>query len=277
MFAKFLKVSVFVSIVGTSAYAAPLWMRRSEVSIPADTAECVARAFRSFRAEGFAPVQNLSNGVWGSKGERWTLIVCNAAPANNMWVNIVSASAQSEADEHYRDHERVGARMSESSTAPVARTGCGWRDGQDSAAPDSGRGVTNWDAHFRHVNNGPGLDTVHTLLQSRLSMLSQCLPLESYARLYAEVSAVTAAVGRQNAGWVDGMDETAGGDPGRGVSNKDAHYRHVASGAGASAAHIAVGARMASLRAVLSRETYARLYADLSVLIAQCGVSGRCG
>lgn len=127
--------------------------------------------------------------------------------------------------------------MSESSTTPAARTGCGWRDGQDSAVPDSGRGVTDSDAHFRHVNNGQGLDTVHDLVRSRLSALSQCLPLQSYARLYAEVSVVVAAVGRQKAGWVDGMDGSASADPGRGVSNKDAHYQHIASGVGANAAH----------------------------------------
>jgi len=103
----------------SSALAGPIWMRRSESLLSVTGEECLARAFRAFRAEGFNATQNMSNGVWGSKGNRWTLIVCNAAPAGQTWANIVSSSPDEEKDAHYRDHERVGARMGERSTDPV--------------------------------------------------------------------------------------------------------------------------------------------------------------
>jgi len=55
------------------------------------------------------------------------------------------------------------------------------------------------------------------------------------------------------------------------------HRQYILSGAGASTAHSLVVQRMATLRAVLDRTVYARLYADLSVLIARCAVGGSCG
>ncbi len=101
------------------AVAGPIWMSRSVSMIPTTTEECVARAFRAFRAEGFTPTQNASNGVWGSKGARWTLVVCDAAPGGQMWANVVSAALENEAGAHYPDHQRVGARMGERSTDPI--------------------------------------------------------------------------------------------------------------------------------------------------------------
>lgn len=110
-------ISVFLFI--STAAAGPIWMRRSESLLAASGEECLARAFRALRTEGFAPNQNMSNGVWGSKGTRWTLIVCNAAPSGQTWANIVSSALEGEADAHYADHERVGARMGEPSTGPI--------------------------------------------------------------------------------------------------------------------------------------------------------------
>lgn len=119
-----LRYVAFAFLVFTStAFAGPIWMRRSESLLPITGEECIARAFRAFRAEGFTPVQNMSNGVWGSKGDRWTVIVCNPASGGQIWANIVSASLDSEKDAHYRDHERVGARMGERSTDPAGGTG----------------------------------------------------------------------------------------------------------------------------------------------------------
>jgi hypothetical protein len=124
-------ISVFLFI--STAAAGPIWMRRSESLLAASGEECLARAFRALRAEGFSPDQNMSNGVWGSKGSRWTLIVCNAAPASQTWANIVSSALESEAGAHYADHERVGARMGEPSTTPSG--------GQLLSARADGRGV----------------------------------------------------------------------------------------------------------------------------------------
>lgn len=116
-------VLAFVVFFTSSAFAGPIWMRRSESLLPITGEECLARAFRAFRAEGFTPTQNMSNGVWGSKGSRWTLIVCNPAAGGQMWANIVSSALENEADAHYRDHERIGARMGERSTDPVGGGG----------------------------------------------------------------------------------------------------------------------------------------------------------
>lgn len=122
MTAGFVLVSL---LVVSTLMAGPIWMRRSEVLIPVNGEECLARAFRALRTEGFTPTQNLSNGVWGSKGSRWTLILCNAAPSGQMWVNLVSSSLEAEADAHYPDHEHVAARMSEPSTASTPVSGGG--------------------------------------------------------------------------------------------------------------------------------------------------------
>lgn len=108
--------------------------------MPVNGDECVARAFRALRAEGLTPAQNMPNGVWGSKGTRWTLIVCNAAPSGQTWANIVSSALEAEAGAHYADHERVGARMGEASDKPTTNTG------QILSARTDGRrfGIVNW-------------------------------------------------------------------------------------------------------------------------------------
>jgi len=131
-------ISVFFFV--STAAAGPIWMRRSESLLAAGGEECLARAFRALRAEGFSANQNMNNGVWGNKGTRWTLIVCNAAPAGQTWANIVSSALEGEADAHYADHERVGARMGEASTGPN-QTGAALL----SARVDGrGFGVVNW-------------------------------------------------------------------------------------------------------------------------------------
>ena len=270
---------LFAIITLPVAAQAQIWMRRSEVSIPVDAAECLARAFRSLRAEGFNANQNLYNGVWGSKGARWTLVVCNPAPAGQMWANIVSSAPEAEAAAHFPDHEHVAGGMYTASTAPVTTPkGCGWRDAQDpTAGSDPGRGVADWSVHYDYVNSGAGIATVQDLVGARLAVLNQCLSRESYAGLYAAASVKIAAAGRLGAGWVDGMDARTASDIGRGLSDQAVHRQYILSGAGASTAHSLVVQRMATLRAVLDRTVYARLYADLSVLIARCAVGGSCG
>lgn len=109
-------------LVVFAASAAPNWGRRTESAIPVNEPQCMARAVEALRAEGFAPTQNVRH-VWGSKGERWTVVICNPGPSGQTWVNIVSSAPPAEADAHYADHERVGRRMGESSTTTAGPGG----------------------------------------------------------------------------------------------------------------------------------------------------------
>jgi hypothetical protein len=72
--------------------------------------------------------------------------------------------------------------------------------------------------------------------------------------------------------WADGSDPTApADDPGRGVADWAAHHNHVMKGAGLSNAHKLVAARFEALKACLDQETYARVYADASILLGSYG------
>ena len=68
------------------------------------------------------------------------------------------------------------------------------------------------------------------------------------------------------------MDPAApSNDPGRGISSWQAHFDYVDKGTGVANAHELISARMVALKSCIDKPTYARLYADLSVLIARVG------
>jgi hypothetical protein len=69
--------------------------------------------------------------------------------------------------------------------------------------------------------------------------------------------------------WIDGSDPAAPGDPGRGVSDWQAHFNAGTT----SAANVPdwIASRFATLQSCLSPHDYARLYADASVMIAHRG------
>jgi hypothetical protein len=158
-----------------------------------------------------------------------------------------------------------------------ATGGCGWRDAADSNAPgDEGRGIRNWQAHFQYANGGGSASAnVPAFIGNRMAILRACLSREAYGTLYALVSVRIGATGRAQAGWIDGVDSRAGDDPGRGISDAGQHAGYVIRGAGIDQAHKFVIARLAGLREQIPTESYARLYADLSVLIASYGDTGR--
>lgn len=71
-------------------------------------------------------------------------------------------------------------------------------------------------------------------------------------------------------GWVNGNDPRGGNDYGRGILNADAHRNHVMAN-GAAVSPPIVASRFEVLRGCLSRDAYANLYADASVLVASYG------
>lgn len=155
-------------------------------------------------------------------------------------------------------------------SAPAAAA-CKWVDASDPAAPpdDPGRGVADWQAHFAHVNVGAGLTNAHKLVNDRMTTLKGCLDKAAYARLYADLSVIIGFYGRAQAGWKDASDPTApADDPGRGVASWSAHQNHVLAGAGMTNANKLVGDRLQTLSTKVPKAIYGRIYADVSILLA---------
>lgn len=88
----------------------------------------------------------------------------------------------------------------------------------------------------------------------------------------AVASSVLAAPAFAGCKWVDGSDASVPDDGGRGVADWKAHF-----GAGTtSPTRVAgwIGSRIATLQGCLAKDDQARLYADVSVLIAHYGRKG---
>ena len=117
----------------------------------------------------------------------------------------------------------------------------------------------------------------YAFVKNRMTALSSCISRDNYARIYASISVAIAAVGREKAGWVDGTAGDSPADPWRGVSDWKTHYALVATGSGLPNAADLVGSRMTQLGNYLPLDVYARLYSDVSVMIAKCGGLGQCG
>lgn len=121
------------------------------------------------------------------------------------------------------------------------------------------------------------------LIGPRATTLSAAASRNNFASLYASLSVTIGAVGRSYAGWIDGVDSSpnAAGDAGRGISDRNAHYNWLA---GASTVPLStaaqmIGQRMNKLSTVptIPRLVFAKLYADLSVILAKCAVPGSAG
>lgn len=156
-----------------------------------------------------------------------------------------------------------------------ACSGCGWKNGHDPAAPphDPGRGLLNRNDHYNHAMTGGGANG-HRLVAERLATLETCLDSDQHARLYGDVSVLIAETGRRLAGWVDGMDQSARSDPGRGSSNWQLHHDYAAGGGGGNVSGL-VGQRMQTLSQSLGAQAFAQLYAEVSVLLAKYGTGTR--
>ncbi|MBK7151278.1 MAG: hypothetical protein IPI43_34265 [Sandaracinaceae bacterium] len=89
------------------------------------------------------------------------------------------------------------------------------------------------------------------------------------AAAFALFATVLPTVASANCGWIDGGDQRAPADPGRGVNDWRQHF----TAGQANAANVPewVGSRFDTLRGCMSRENFARLYADASLRIARAG------
>jgi hypothetical protein len=148
---------------------------------------------------------------------------------------------------------------------------CRWPDVSDHAGrhDDPGRGVSDWTVHQEHVLRGVGMENAHRLVAARLQTIQGCGDRADYARVYADVAILVAHYGRTHAGWKDGTDSKAPKlDQARGVAAWRAHRDHVLVGAGMEDGHALVHERLSALSKALPKATYARLYADLSILLA---------
>ena len=154
---------------------------------------------------------------------------------------------------------------------PASAATCRWADGSDPTAPsgDKGRGVADWTAHQQYVASGAGVANAHALVGDRMQALKSCLDRDGYARLYADLSILVGHYGRSYNGWVDKVDPAApANDGGRGINNWTAHRDYAATTAGFDNAHALVSSRLQSLATRIDRGLYARLYADVSILVA---------
>jgi hypothetical protein len=77
--------------------------------------------------------------------------------------------------------------------------------------------------------------------------------------------------GEAQCGWVNGMDDSQTNDPGRGIQEWQTHYDNIMLYKGLKNAHSFVGDRFTTLKYCLSKEKYADLYADVSIVIAGYG------
>gem|GEM_PF-3388755 len=161
----------------------------------------------------------------------------------------------------------------ENYNTPINRN-CNWVDGQDASLNiDRGRGVTDWNVHYVYAENTNEIYTCASYLGNRLSSLTSCLELNTYAKMYADVSIKIASYGISYAGWRDGQDPFNNSDPGRGVTVWVEHYNHVKDNGNADVSSTVIN-RLNILSNRLTRENYAKLYADVSVIVARYGVNG---
>lgn len=145
---------------------------------------------------------------------------------------------------------------------------CRWADGMDgSFQQDPGRGVSDWQQHFQYAMGPQSRQQIPLLVSGRLDVLRGCLNPQEFARLYAEVSVLTAYYGRVFAGWQNAMDNRSAQDQGRGVNAWQAHYDFAQDRRSATMASGFLRQRLTDL-AGLPPDAYARLYADLSTRIA---------
>lgn len=94
-----------------------------------------------------------------------------------------------------------------------------------------------------------------------------------YTAVFLTLLAIGSSIGQAHAcGWKDSMDPAApSNDPGRGLSDWKIHYEYITVHSGSTNGDTLVADRMQTLSSCLSIDVYAKLYADLSVLIAGVG------
>jgi hypothetical protein len=162
------------------------------------------------------------------------------------------------------------------SSIPSTKSTCNWINDYDpNGGEDTGRGITDWQIHYNYLINYNAGDKVPDGIKTRLTILLNCLSKEKYAKLYADLSVLTAKAGTDTTStcnWIDGYDSNAGEDTGRGITDWQTHYNYLINYNAGDKVPDGIKTRLTILLNCLSKEKYAKLYADLSVLIAKAGL-----
>ncbi len=103
-----------------------------------------------------------------------------------------------------------------------------------------------------------------------LTPLFGLITQEDFAQLYANISLKIAVAGVEFLGWKNGKDFTVYHDTERGIQKKNLHYKWVLNSQNRDKAISFIVTRMKSLMEIPDQE-YAKLYADISVMIAEMG------
>lgn len=166
-----------------------------------------------------------------------------------IFCSLITAGLSAAASLSGEDYARLYADVS----VTIANAGishAGWKDSFDRTAPagDDGRGITNWQAHYKHALSKSNRQSVHDYVRMRLQNLQKTIPVHAYAQLYADVSVRIAELGRYKLGWMDGQDPNGpANDTGRGVSSSSAHFNHAIVVSNAAATPPLVAERMRNM------------------------------
>ena len=123
--------------------------------------------------------------------------------------------------------------------------------------------------YYDHANNAQttGKDLIDDVTL-KIGKIAEEKSTTDNARSYADCSVILAKYGRDNCNWLDGQDSTAtDGDPGRGVSEWHDHYAYMRRHPPKLMFGKLVESRMVELEKILKREQFARVYADISIIL----------
>lgn len=236
---------------------------------------CMQRSREILQQNNFS-VNQLNGVAFQAENNNWLAqLTCQSCGDKTMTTIMLSTSLSNETAVEMR--ERILYYIATGKvkiTSISSGTGkCGWINGQDNTQPaDPGRGVTDWNAHYNAVKTY-GNSNVAEGVKNRMKALATCLVLNNYAKLYADVSVKIADYGVAFAKWRNDPNNTViPGDPGCGLKDWNAHFNHVNTNGYGNTPDL-VGKRMAQLSATISTENFAKLYADVSVIIATYGTT----
>lgn len=156
----------------------------------------------------------------------------------------------------------------------VANAQCNWTNGSDATlTSDQGRGITDWNAHYNYAATAADVSIIPTYIGDRMAAVKTCLSRESYAALYASLSIRMATAGIQFAGWTNSTANSLPNDAGCGYLDSAAHYGYVMTDIGYTNVNELLKNRMVVLQTAMSKDEYAKLYADVSITIASKAVT----
>ena len=116
---------------------------------------------------------------------------------------------------------------------------------------------------------GPDTETADSI-GPRFALLRGRMSQEQYADAYANMAVLLARYGDQ-VGWLNSMDSSVPGDPGRGITSYGPHHDHVINHGGGDVAG-SISSRLDDLRQRLSPSAYAAMEREASQLLAGYGV-----